>query len=318
MTARLPLLVCALVLAAACGDSGATTSAAGGDAVSTTTVAPPVTTVPEPVSTLATTTTTRPPPEFPDAAAAGDCGELVDAALAATQVMLDELSQLTLADLAALEDDVPPALAEMEEFGAALEARAAELECDDAEMEAALFGRVDELTASGELAELILDGLRDEATRPTDAAPGEPPEGVEFFDVADATHTEDPVAYDQDPPVGGPHHPVWQNCGFYSEPVVTEHAVHSLEHGAVWITYTADFAVDVELEALRALAAEPHVLVSPYDGLGDTPVVASVWGAQMRFESALDPDLRRFLDTLREQTAPEPGAPCDGGVGEPE
>ena len=34
----------------------------------------------------------------------------------------------------------------------------------------------------------------------------------------------------------GEHNPVWQNCGFYNKPVRDESAVHSLEHGAVWIT----------------------------------------------------------------------------------
>jgi hypothetical protein len=53
-------------------------------------------------------------------------------------------------------------------------------------------------------------------------------------------HTKEPVDYPQSPPVGGPHNPIWQNCGFYSKPVRNENAVHSMEHGAVWITYSPD------------------------------------------------------------------------------
>ena len=51
------------------------------------------------------------------------------------------------------------------------------------------------------------------------------------------THTTKPVDYKQVPPVGGDHNPVWQNCGAYDKPVAEENGVHSLEHGAVWLTY---------------------------------------------------------------------------------
>jgi len=39
------------------------------------------------------------------------------------------------------------------------------------------------------------------------------------------------------PPMGGTHNQVWQNCGVYETPLRSDLAVHSLEHGAVWITY---------------------------------------------------------------------------------
>src|SRR5579859_159302 len=50
-------------------------------------------------------------------------------------------------------------------------------------------------------------------------------------------HVTGPVKYAQVPPVGGNHAAVWQNCGIYSQPIANENAVHSMEHGAVWITY---------------------------------------------------------------------------------
>ena len=70
---------------------------------------------------------------------------------------------------------------------------------------------------------------------------GGPPGGVEDVDVGPAgQHTEAAVDYPQSPPAGGDHNPVWQNAGFYEEPVQNETAVHTLEHGAVWITYQPD------------------------------------------------------------------------------
>ncbi len=142
------------------------------------------------------------------------------------------------------------------------------------------------------------------------------PEAVETFEVSDRSHVETAVAYPQDPPVGGAHNPVWLNCGFYTDPVPNENAVHALEHGVVWITYQEGLGGD-DLDTLRALANESEVIVSPYPGL-DSPVVASAWGAQMRFDSAADPDLLNFVATLRNTLAPEAGASCLGGVGRPE
>ncbi len=139
-----------------------------------------------------------------------------------------------------------------------------------------------------------------------------PPEGVQSFWVLEQYHTEGSVPYSPIPPVGGPHNPVLQNCGFYDTPVRDENAVHSLEHGAVWITYSPDLPVD-QVEALRALASgHTHVLVSPYPGL-PAPVVASAWENQLRLESADDPRLASFVTRFRQgPQTPEPGASCTG------
>lgn len=149
-------------------------------------------------------------------------------------------------------------------------------------------------------------------------AAGGPPSGVEDIDVGEAgQHTEGEVDYEQTPPAGGEHNPVWQNAGFYSEPIRNETAVHTMEHGAVWITYNPDLPQG-QVEELREIASGREcVLVSPYPGL-DAPVVASAWGKQIELEGAEDPALNRFIGTyLRGEQTPEPGAACTGGVGEP-
>ena len=145
-----------------------------------------------------------------------------------------------------------------------------------------------------------------------------PPGEVQTYDVGPAAqHTQAEVNYEQTPPAGGPHNDVWQNCGYYSEPVRDENAVHSLEHGAVWITYSPDLSED-EVERLRDIAeSQTYILVSPYEGL-PSPVVASAWGKQLSLESAEDPDLERFIGAYRQgDQTPEPGAVCTGGIGQP-
>jgi hypothetical protein len=126
------------------------------------------------------------------------------------------------------------------------------------------------------------------------------------------------VTYDLVPPVGGNHNPAWQNCGFYSEPIGTEFGVHSLEHGAVWITHRPDLPED-QVDALRDRTARSYVLVSPWEGELPAPVVASAWGKQLPLESATDPALAQFVDFFAQgPQTPEPGAACGGGVGNPE
>lgn len=140
-------------------------------------------------------------------------------------------------------------------------------------------------------------------------------EGVEEVEVASSVHTESPVDYALLPPSGGDHHPIWQNCGFYEDPVVPEHAVHSLEHGAVWVTY--DPALDrAQVDRLRELsAANPYLLVSPLEG-AEAPVVLSAWGVRLAVESVDDERLEPFLvKYLQGPQTPEPGASCFGGVG---
>lgn len=141
-----------------------------------------------------------------------------------------------------------------------------------------------------------------------------PPDGVTEYTGLTNFHTQGAVAYEQSPPVGGDHNPVWQNCGFYTLPLINEHAVHSLEHGAVWITYQPNLPTE-QLDVLRAYAEKSYVLVSPYpDGL-NSPIVASAWGLQMEFQDATDEDLERFINAYRQgpQTL-EPGAVCHGGT----
>ena len=149
--------------------------------------------------------------------------------------------------------------------------------------------------------------------------PAKPPEGVKSYDVGSGgRHTEGSVDYAQSPPAGGEHNPIWQNCSFYEEPVRSENAVHSLEHGTVWITYLPNLPQD-EIERVRDLAQNNgYVLASPYPDQ-DSSVVASAWGKQLTLESAEDPDLERFVRAYSQgPQAPEPEAPCTGVVGRPE
>ena len=146
----------------------------------------------------------------------------------------------------------------------------------------------------------------------------QPIAGVQSFPNQIAGHQEGPLTYEQNPPVGGVHSSAWQNCGVYTAPIANENGVHTLEHGAVWITYAPDLPAD-EVQQLQALTRQSgYRLLSPYAGL-PSPIVASAWGYQLQLETAADPQLTQFIEAYElNPNSPEPGAPCTNGMGEPQ
>ncbi|MCF6377631.1 DUF3105 domain-containing protein [Nocardioides KLBMP 9356] len=138
---------------------------------------------------------------------------------------------------------------------------------------------------------------------------------VRTWEITDRAHTMDDVAYPQDPPAGGPHAPVWLACGVYDEPVREENAVHDLEHGTVWITHDPGLS-DADVEALAAQLPDNGIM-SPREGL-PSPVVVTVWGAQLQLDGADDRRLALFLEEYGDgHTAPEFGVSCQGGTPDP-
>ncbi|GIL34278.1 DUF3105 domain-containing protein [Phycicoccus jejuensis] len=146
---------------------------------------------------------------------------------------------------------------------------------------------------------------RDTSSRPTLDA-------VKSYDDVSANHVTTPVTYAQTPPVGGDHNPVWLNCGVYPQPVPNELAVHSLEHGAVWVTYRSDLPA-AQVQTLVDRVPDTYMVVSPVDGLR-APVVASAWGKQLDLTGVDDARLDEFIREYRQgPQTPEPGAACTGG-----
>ncbi|MFP3990915.1 DUF3105 domain-containing protein [Streptomyces sp. E11-3] len=129
-------------------------------------------------------------------------------------------------------------------------------------------------------------------------------------------HVSKPVSYPMTPPVGGDHDPAWMNCNgdVYKKAIPDKHAVHSMEHGAVWVTYN-DKAVAGDVTKLADRVAEtPYSLMSPHDDQKGA-IMLSAWGKQVTVDSADDPRVETFFAkyVLGEQT-PEKGAACTGGI----
>lgn len=140
-------------------------------------------------------------------------------------------------------------------------------------------------------------------------------DGIETFTYIGGLHTEADVPYTENPGVGGPHHPTWQNCAVYDAEIREEHAVHSLEHGAVWITYRDDdLDAQEKLDLTTRYEGRSHVIVSPRNSQ-ETPIVVSAWNRRLAVQRADDPRIGVFVaQYFQGPQAPESGAPCDGGT----
>nr|WP_232534367.1 DUF3105 domain-containing protein [Plantactinospora sp. KBS50] len=129
-------------------------------------------------------------------------------------------------------------------------------------------------------------------------------------------HQAGPINYTKyQPPVGGVHNDVWQNCmgDVYDAPIASEHAVHSLEHGAVWITYRPDLPQDQVDKLAEKVRGQSYMLMSPYEGL-DKPISLQAWGFQLKVDKAGDGRIDDFIKALRVNAAAEPGASCSQGI----
>lgn len=146
------------------------------------------------------------------------------------------------------------------------------------------------------------------------------PPGVKTFAVPSRNHVGGTVNYPQTPPVGGDHSARFQNCGVYTSPIQPEMGVHSMEHGAVWITYRPDLDPG-DVQKLQQVAhAKRYVLLSPWKDSASmpAPIVLSAWGVQQQLGSYDQAAIDRFVATYAQgPQTPEPGAPCSGGNGNP-
>lgn len=151
-------------------------------------------------------------------------------------------------------------------------------------------------------------GVRDLVRNPDGAI-----EGVAVAEgELERNHAAGPVKYPQTPPNSGNHSSTPQQCDVYTEPIAPENAVHSLEHGAVWITYNDDVPADQVAKLAAKVQGDPYGLLSPVPEQ-KSPINLSAWGRRLSVDSADDSRIDDFLEGYKSgPTTPERGAACIG------
>jgi hypothetical protein len=135
-------------------------------------------------------------------------------------------------------------------------------------------------------------------------------EGLKNFRKSDTdpkrNHVKGKQKYQQSPPVGGDHNAQWQNCegNVYDKPIASEHAVHSMEHGAVWVTYRPDLPKKQIDELAKKVRGTEYMLMSPYEGL-DKPISLQAWGLQLKVDNASDERIDKFIKNFRHSASVE-------------
>jgi hypothetical protein len=144
----------------------------------------------------------------------------------------------------------------------------------------------------------------------------EPISGEKSWKKLSQTHVDKAVSYPMTPPVGGDHNTRWMNCNgdVYKNAIPNEYAVHSLEHGAVWVTYN-DKVEKKDRESLEKLVKKtPYSLMSPVKAQTGT-IMLSAWGKQVTVDSADDKRVKQFFSKyVQGEQTPERGAACTNGL----
>ncbi len=194
-----------------------------------------------------------------------------------------------------------------------------------------LFGRVSALTWSSALALVALCACS------SDSDPEKPAHGtgardepggacnVETRSAPDLSQMHvavcSAIEYQDNPPAGGPHYPVWAAFRSYSFVVPRGFWVHDLEHGAVVYSYNCESCADEVAEVqsmIDALPVDPacsgvtsrRVVLTP-DPLLDVRWGVSAWGYTLRADCV---DVPRFRDFYWNHFGLGPEDLCNPGV----
>lgn len=129
-------------------------------------------------------------------------------------------------------------------------------------------------------------------------------------------HVWGPQTYTMQPPVAGDHNPNWQRClgDVYTSAIANEHALHSMEHGAVWITYNPSLPADQVEKLAKKVRGNDYMLMSPFPNQ-DKPISVQAWGFQLKVDNASDKRIDEFIKALRQNATLEAGVACSSGDG---
>jgi hypothetical protein len=139
--------------------------------------------------------------------------------------------------------------------------------------------------------------------------------GLKSYSNLDHQHQEGIISYPGSataPPYGGNHNQVPESCQIYDKAIANEHAVHSLEHGAVWITYDPSLPAKDVADLKKLVEGDPYRMLSPYPGL-KSKISLQAWGEQLFVNSVSDSRIKKFVDVFTAgPQSREPGAACQG------
>lgn len=118
--------------------------------------------------------------------------------------------------------------------------------------------------------------------------------------------------YSTNPPTSGPHYGKTEVPGVYDKELEDERVIHSLEHGAVWITYKSSKVDQSAIDRLKEIAKpyKTKILLSPREK-NDDPIAVVAWQHLLRLQTVDDSavaQIKAFVKAFRNhgpENAPE-------------
>lgn len=115
--------------------------------------------------------------------------------------------------------------------------------------------------------------------------------------------------YNSNPPTSGPHYSSPAECRVYDEEVIDEAVIHSLEHGAVWVSYK-DKSNTALVNQLKGVVEKNSgkVILSPR-AANDSEIALVSWTRILKLADFDGDQIAEFIKVNR-SNSPEPLAPC--------
>lgn len=126
---------------------------------------------------------------------------------------------------------------------------------------------------------------------------------VQEFEIEGSDHVlaKVDVDYQTNPPTSGDHLAEAENWGIYKKEIDDKQAVHSQEHGGIWISYKDISEEDIAILIEIGKQNSQSTVVSPRSANDDKIVIAS-WGKMMRLDSVDKALIQKYIDTYKNQS----------------
>ena len=115
--------------------------------------------------------------------------------------------------------------------------------------------------------------------------------------------------YSSNPPTSGPHWGNPQPCSVYDEPVPDEAVIHSLEHGAIWITYRDQKDSNLASSLKDTVERDSQKVILSPRPTNESEIALVSWGRLLKLEAFDDGQISSFIKSNK-NNAPEPFASC--------
>lgn len=159
------------------------------------------------------------------------------------------------------------------------------------------------------IALIVVGGLIFVFTRPVKEKPQVLGEAIAEQGANHIEQGSDHPPYSSNPPTSGPHWATPEECKIYTSEVPDEAVLHSLEHGAVWVTYKDKDNKELVSKLTDLIKGESGKLILSPRSKNDSPIALASWGRLMKLGSFDGEKIAEFISANKNQS-PEPFASC--------